>query len=48
MIVWGTGIMRIWENCRFENDGLSMPNPMNMIALKLNLDGMSQEGCKLM
>src|SRR5271170_333226 len=32
--------MKIWENYHFENDGLNMLCHMNMIVLKLNLDGM--------
>lgn len=31
--------MRIWGNCHFVNDGLSMPSHMNTIALTLNLVG---------
>jgi hypothetical protein len=39
MIGWEIGIMKIWGNCHFVNDGLSMPSHMNTIVLKLNLDG---------
>jgi hypothetical protein len=38
-VVWETSIMKIWANCLCVNVGLNILNPMNMIVLKLNRDG---------
>ena len=36
--------MRIWVNCLFERDGLSMPSHMSMIQRRLSLDGIVSLG----